>query len=131
MEEWRPVVGYEGRYEVSDQGRIRSLDRVETLRSRWGGTFTRRVRGRMMRLMAHPQSGRPCVGTRGPNKDKSKDYILIHRAVLEAFVGPGEGRYALHWDDDPHHNTLDNLRWGTPSDNAFDRERNKRARLSD
>ena len=130
MEEWRPVVGYEGIYEISSQGRIRSLDRTETLPSRWGGTFTRTVKGRIMRQMRHPQSGRPCVGTRGPGKDKSKDYIMVHRAILEAFVGVSEGSYALHWDDNPLNNTLENLRWGTASENAYDRERNKRARLS-
>ena len=55
---------------------------------------------------------------------------MVHRAILEAFVGVSEGSYALHWDDNPLNNTLENLRWGTASENAYDRERNKRACLS-
>lgn len=51
----------------------------------------------------------------------------IHHLVLEAFVGPRpEGMEALHYDDDPTNNVLWNLRWGTPSENHFDRVRNGR-----
>ena len=45
IEEWRPVSGYEGAYEVSDQGRVRSVDRVDSA--------GRRLRGRV--LSAHPK----------------------------------------------------------------------------
>ena len=130
MERLRAVPGYEGLYEVSDLGRVRSLDRVR-MTIRWGKLSPHRIHGRIMKQMFHPYSGYLCVGTRGPNGDKSKDYIMVHRAVLEAFVGPAEGRWGLHWTDNFLDNHLENLRWGSPSENAFDRERNKRERSQD
>jgi hypothetical protein len=54
-------------------------------------------------------------------------YAPVHHLVLEAFVGPRpEGMNGLHWDDDAMNNQLDNLRWGTDSDNQQDRVRNGR-----
>jgi hypothetical protein len=52
---------------------------------------------------------------------------LVHILVLEAFVGPRpDGAYGLHWDDDPSNNRVENLRWGTPSENMYDKVRNGR-----
>lgn len=49
---------------------------------------------------------------------------LVHRLVLEAFVGPRpEGAQACHGDGDRTNNRLTNLRWGTPAENAADRDR--------
>lgn len=49
----------------------------------------------------------------------------IHRLVLRAFVGPcPEGMEVLHADDDPMNNNLGNLRYGTRSENQYDRVRN-------
>lgn len=50
--------------------------------------------------------------------------VLIHRLVLEAFVGPRpDGLEARHRDGDPTNNRLDNLLWGTSSDNENDKRR--------
>jgi hypothetical protein len=62
--------------------------------------------------------------------------VLVHRLVLEAFVGPcPEGCQTLHADDDPSNNRLDNLSWGTPKKNheTINRHgfRNGRAKLSE
>lgn len=56
---------------------------------------------------------------------------LVHRLVLEAFVGPcPEGMECRHLDDDPINNKLENLRWGTRSENMYDSVRNgKHARV--
>lgn len=50
----------------------------------------------------------------------------VHVLVLEAFVGPRPSpeHKGLHRDDDPHHNHVSNLYWGTMQDNALDRVRN-------
>lgn len=50
--------------------------------------------------------------------------LYIHRAVLEAFVGPcPEGYECRHLDGNPANNHLSNLAWGTPSENMQDRRR--------
>lgn len=112
-EEWRPIPGYEGIYEVSDQGRVRSLDRVRHL----GG---RRLRGQDIKPSSNGR-GRLQVGLR---RDGQSRALQVHRLVLAAFVGPcPDGMQACHWDDDPSNNTLANLRWDTPSANMLDRVR--------
>ena len=62
-------------------------------------------------------------------------YVLVHRLVLEAFVGPcPQGMQTLHADDNPANNCLSNLSWGTPKRNheTIDRkgEANGRAKLT-
>ena len=119
MEQWRPVVGYEGMYEVSDLGRVRSVERVVP---RGDGTYRiaerilkQGVTGRNLdRLVVNLYSDKPV-----------KHYV--HHLVLEAFVGPRPpGMESCHWDDDPSNNRLENLRWDTMSANRHDRVRNGR-----
>lgn len=104
-ETWKPVVGYEGLYAVSDHGRVRG------------------PKGRVLASCLN-STGRPNVvlfkdGTR----KNSKPYTL----VLEAFVGPRpDGMECCHLDDDPTNNHLSNLRWDTRSANSFDAIRNGR-----
>ena len=68
-------------------------------------------------------------------KNGKAKYILVHRLVLETFVGPcPKGYQCLHLDNNPRNNKLDNLRWGTPKENhsTINRngERNGRAKLT-
>src|SRR3546814_15750813 len=49
-EEWRPVLGYEGYYEVSSLGRVRSLPRIRSAKRRQGTQFTMRMAGRVLVL---------------------------------------------------------------------------------
>lgn len=116
---WLPVPGYEGYYEVSDHGRVRSLDRT-VIRS--DGVVQRR-RGKML-SPARNQSGHRMVALL---RDGKRTTGLVHRLVLSAFVGAcPDGMQGCHWDDNPANNSLKNLRWGTPSDNMHDRVRNGR-----
>ncbi len=58
-------------------------------------------------------------------RDKKPHTRKVHHLVLEAFVGPcPAGCLARHLDDVPANNRAENLRWGTPIENAADRERN-------
>lgn len=112
-EEWRTIPGYEGAYEVSDHGRVRSLDRV--IPGRWGPHIRR---GRILRQHID-KDGYARVR---PSVDGVAQGHPVHRLILLAFVGiPEDGvDVALHRDGDPSNNTLANLAWGTHSDNAFD-----------
>lgn len=108
VEDWRPVVGLEGRYEVSNLGRVRSL----TFASRWG----RFARATPIYLRPHcGVTGYPAVAIGGRLRS-------VHRLVLEAFVGPcPAGMECAHLNgvrDDPR---LSNLRWVTRRENASHR----------
>ena len=103
------VPGYEGRYEVSDHGRVRSLSRIRSHGRKW--------QGRVLKPTPMPK-GYLLVNLWF---DNSKRMWLVHRLVLTAFVGPPpEGMEGLHADNDPANNRLDNLSWGTHSQNQFD-----------
>jgi hypothetical protein len=114
---WRPVVGFEGRYEISDAGDVRSLDRVATYtrRDQYSGrdlTVERHHRGRMLRPAPSDSGHLSVVVGRGNTR-------AIHIMVLEAFVGPApNGAEGRHLDGDPSHNAVDNLSWGTRSESV-------------
>lgn len=119
-ERWLPVVEYEGCYEVSDQGRVRSLGRM-VRNSRGGGM--RRISSRILAQAydGHKRS-QVCL-----SKDGKAKVRLVHQLVLEAFCGPRPlGMECCHWNDDPSDNRLDNLRWDTHSANNLDAVRNGR-----
>ena len=116
-EEWRDVPGYEGYYQVSNHGRVRSLDREVARRD--GTTAT--LKGVNLRADENPKGHLFNHLCRGGRREKK----YIHRLVLEAFVGPcPAGMEACHWDDNPANNHLTNLRWASPSQNLMDRVRN-------
>lgn len=110
-ERWKPVVGYEGMYEVSDHGNVRGVDRIDSQNRLW--------RGRELKPKTH-SGGYLCVNLWSDGKGRMK---YIHRLVLESHVGPPpDGKpEACHNDGDQLNNALANLRWGSPSDNALDR----------
>lgn len=115
FEEWLPVHGFEGAYEVSDWGRVRSLDRIITTKA----GIKQRHQGRVL-TPAADRSGHLNVNL-GPGKK-----LLVHRLVLEAFIGPSpEGQECCHNDGDPTNNNLANLRWDTRSENVLDSVRHR------
>lgn len=120
IEVWRPIPSYEGFYEASNRGRIRSLDR-------WidhfdGGRRRRFWRGRLLKQdtsQVYPRVGLYKCGV-------AKTW-LVHRLILLTFSGQcPDGMVCCHADDDPLNNCLRNLRWDTPTANNFDAVRNGR-----
>lgn len=132
-EEWRPVAGYEGYYEVSSLGRVRALDREKATPR---GLF--RWPAKMLSPFADTNGYLYVNLGRG---GKSAKKLAVHAIVLEAFVGPRpDGMQCLHGDGDRANPALSNLRWGTATENAADRrrhgthlagERAPRAKLTD
>lgn len=115
QELWRPVVGYEGLYEVSDHGRVRSLDG-----ERWNGrTWIRKV-GRV-RSTPIGKRGYPTIDLK---RSGARRTFTVHTLVLTAFVGPRpEGHECRHLNGDRADSRLTNLAWGTPTENDEDRRR--------
>lgn len=115
VENWRPVIGYEGIYEVSDQGRVRSLDREVVFKNG-------RKRSYLGKILQHGYSkGYPRVNL---YKDTQPCCELIHQLVLAAFIGPLPiGQEVRHYDGDRTNCTLGNLLYGTRRDNYFDKYR--------
>ena len=115
IEQWRPVVGYEGLYEVSDQGNVRSVDRAFVD----GMGRTRRLRGRPLRAHINASNGRRMLQLKAPGRERLM--TTIYPLVLEAFVGPRPpGMDACHNDGDRLNDRLENLRWDTSSENGRD-----------
>lgn len=115
IENWRPVVGWEGLYEISDQGRVRSLDRL----IEFADGRRRLFHGKILK---HGFSkGYPRVNL---SRDDVAYCALIHQMVLASFVGPvPEGQEVRHFDGNRKNCTLGNLLYGAPSENYADRVR--------
>lgn len=114
MEIWKDVPGYEGQYQVSDQGRVRSIDRVVEQAARSGTIYKKNIRGVMLR------PGRMLAGHLSVCLGKSNSHC-VHKLVLLAFVGAApENHECLHANGVPSDNRLENLRWGSRSDNIRD-----------
>lgn len=113
-EEWRDISGYEGLYQVSSLGRVRSLTRKARSTTNLAGW--RAVGGRIRKLSRHRPSERYlgiCLSKEGHHKN-----IMVHTLVLQTFVGPApEGYTCNHLDGDPTNNRLENLAWVTQKEN--------------
>lgn len=123
-ETWRPVEGYVGLYEVSDLGRVRSLDRVAERANRWGGVSRDRLVGRVLTEKRKLIKGAYSYAFVNLSRDGVVSTHQVHVLVLKAFVGPRPpGAWARHGPAGLMDNRLTNLSWGTPSENAHDRKR--------
>ena len=102
FERWLPVAGFEGSYEISDWGRVRSIARPRVA----GGLITARptVKGYLKAPLW---------------KNNKQHWIAVHRLVMVAFVGPRPtGLVTDHIDGNKSNNALPNLRYVTPRENA-------------
>ena len=113
-EKWLPIKGYEGIYEISDLGRVRSLPRYFTQGHYAGGKAIHFTEGRMMKPNAYP-NGYMYVTLTKKGKQKKRN---IHRLVAEHFIPKEEGKDIVnHIDCDIKNNKADNLEWCTQKHN--------------
>jgi hypothetical protein len=110
IERWRPVPRYEGWYEVSDLGRVRSLPH-------WTKTGMRG--GKILKPKIY--HGYEVVDL---SRDNQVERFFVHVLVLTAFVGePEPGQECRHGPNGKRDNRLTELCWGTRIENAADRLR--------
>lgn len=108
---WKPIEHFEGCYEVSDHGRVLSLDRIDGQGRDW--------KGRILKLKGR-KNGNGYLHV-ALCKDGNVLYREVHRLVLETFIGPcPEGMEACHGKQGHRVNQLSNLRWDTYRNNALD-----------
>ena len=103
MENWKDISGFEGIYQVSDKGRVRSLDRKDNV----GVTH----KGKILVNQKRP-NGYLCVHLSKNGKSK---WISVHRLVAEAFIEKTDDAHTIvnHIDNDPSNNNVSNLEWTT------------------
>lgn len=104
---WRPVVGHESTHEVSNMGRVRSIDHVDHRGRPWPGKILKPFK----------------CGSRPHQYLKvtiDKKNTAIHRIVCFAFLEKPEGKeHVNHKNGDKLDNRLDNLEWCTPQENRL------------
>lgn len=125
IEDWRPVVGFEKLYEVSDLGRVRSLGRTVVCGSRWGTERRMTFQPKLLKPYIGNKSRSP-IGylgvtlTRGITPSDGRRH-LIHHLVLKAFRGPRPHLHeGAHCNGQHFENQLSNLQWKTPKENHLD-----------
>lgn len=107
---WRPVVGQEGNYEVSNIGNVRSLDRfINHPKSKTGKNY---VKGRILKKIKQ-NHGYYCVSLKHGQK------TTVHSLVAEAFIGPQRRGYHIdHINRVRTDNRVENLRYLTVVENS-------------
>lgn len=112
---WKPVRGYVGLYEVSNYGRVRSVDRIDPRGHKRTGDMRKTHTGPHGYVRVHL------------SKNGAIKIHQVHRLVWEAFNGPiPEGMQVNHIDENPSNNRLENLNLMTPSQNINYGTRNKK-----
>jgi hypothetical protein len=111
FEKWKDVAGYEGYYQISNFGRVRSLDRNETNIN----NVTRKLKGSLKSTFIN-QHNYVLVTLSKNNENKA---FCLHRLVAEAFISnPNNLDEVNHKDRNKRNNFLSNLEWCTSRENT-------------
>lgn len=118
MEEiWLPVVGYEGLYEVSNLGNVKTLGMVVA----HSDGRVRHCKGKLMKTSEcskRDEAEKGYLEVRLTNENKESKAHRVHRLVAEAFIENVDNKPIVnHIDGDKHNNNVDNLEWATYSEN--------------
>ena len=123
MEEWKDIPGYEGLYQVSSEGRVRSLDRIAEHKGNKGSIFMRRWSGKILQFILSDQGYHKI----SLHKNQTYKLVLVHRLVAMAFIEPVEGKHTVdHSNRNKLDNRVSNLRWATTKE----QNQNKSYKLS-
>lgn len=117
-ETWKDVPNYEGVYQVSNLGRVRSLDRYVV----YSNDGVRFYKGKILKQQ---NNGNGYMYKQLKHEGTRKNFY-IHRLVMMTFVGDRPKNMAIcHIDGDKTNNRLDNLRYDTYSENNIDQFRHE------
>lgn len=117
---WKDIPGYEGLYQASNLGRIRSIDRLVN-----NTVGLKQMKGRILK----PINGKYLKV--GLSKNGIQKPIRIHRLVALTFIqNPNNYPYVNHKDENKHNNCVDNLEWCTNLYNIYYGERNKKVSVN-
>lgn len=112
MENWKDVAGYEGLYQVSNLGRVKSLERV-VINNKYGG---KRIVQESIVQATDNGHGYKIVGL---HRERKRKNFYVHRLVASAFApNPDRLTYINHIDYDRGNNNADNLEWCTQKQNT-------------
>lgn len=110
MEKWKDIINYQGVYQISNLGRVRSLSRTY----KWG-VATCKIKEKILKPIIEKYAR---VGLCQNGKCK---LFSIHRLVAEAFIeNPNNYKCVMHEDDNTLNNNVNNLKWGTHAMNSHD-----------
>jgi len=110
IEQWKSVVGYEGLYEVSDLGNIRSVERI---------MFDKNGRRHLLQGKPISQSNDGSGYMKFlASKDNRKKCLKVHKVVVHAFLGLKDGYIVNHMDGYKSNNALSNLEYVTVRENV-------------
>ena len=110
-ERWKDIEGAQGKYQVSNKGRVRSLDYIQVIESKRTKPHQRRHKGTMLKPH-HDKDGYLGVNIWGIGTQK------VHRLVAMAFCdGYRQGLTVNHIDEDKTNNCAENLEWCTLEEN--------------
>lgn len=113
---WCPIDGYEGRYEVSSNGRVRSMPRIIVQKDRSIYPCERRWKGKILQGDEKKDGGYPRVVL---YKNGQRHRVFIHRLVCQAFLpNPDNKPFVNHIDGNPNNNCVANLEWCTHKENV-------------
>ncbi len=111
MEIWKDIEGYEGLYQISNLGKVKSYDRPK-----WSGTKFYTLKSRILKF-GISKNGYPLVVL---YTDKGTTHSL-HRLVAQSFVqNPNNFSVVMHKDDNKLNARADNLMWGEQTENLSD-----------
>lgn len=112
---WKDIPGYEGKYQVSNMGRVKSLSR-KIHSSNQNDTFSWISKDRILKAGKHDKGNHLSVVLYKPKRT-----IMIHQLVMLAFIGPcPKGMFVLHTNGDATDNSLSNLRYDSQTENIHD-----------
>lgn len=112
---WKPVKGFEGLYEVSNMGRVRSLDRVVYQKNKFGRMSRHIYYGQIIKQQKQ-RNGYFIVNL---YRNGQIEKCLVHRLVGSCFLEKKDGKDCInHLDCDKSNNRAENLEWCTQSENV-------------
>lgn len=117
MELWKDIDGYRGIYQISNKGNVRSLDRIV---SHAHDNRSRKFKGVVLKPVRAKNTDHLSVQLSTPVLGAKR--FFIHLLVLKTFGPPKpDGNYeCLHINGQADDNRIENLRWGTRSENIRD-----------